>query len=127
MPVKAIFGLFFDFFHGQKIVFTPTFFTFFTATLPISRALFLKFSRVGNFQFQGLKSDFYSFARENFQKFTFFENFHGQILFFTATFFAFFTGIFIFHGHFLENFHGRDFFFHGEKRKRCFYLYRNLS
>ena len=51
--------VFFGFFHGQKNVFTHTFFCFFHAHLFFSRALFLFFFTGGKFDFTGTNLNFF--------------------------------------------------------------------
>ena len=76
MGVKAIFGPFYTFFHGQKSFFTPTFFHFF-----------------GNFQGQ-----FFFHAH-------FFDFFHGLKIWFHGQNFRNFHGLdYFFHGHFFAYF-----------------------
>ena len=111
--LKSKFWPIFGFFHGQKVVFTPTFFPKIWA---FSRPLFFHghvfgfFSRVEKFvftgwnqkififyfQFNGEKDGISSRASTSVSRVEFLEKFHGQISIFTVAFWGIFG---LFHGH----------------------------
>ena len=122
--LKSKFWPIFGFFHGQKVVFTPTFFPKIWA---FSRPLFFHghvfgfFSRVEKFvftgrnqkififyfQFNGEKDGISSRASTSVSRVEFLEKFHGQISIFTVAFwgiFGLFHGHIFFHGHFWRNY-----------------------
>ena len=104
LPVKAIFGLFVNFFTGNFFFFTGTFclfLRFFTPNFFFSRVILwflMVFSRAKN-RFHGQQFDFFSREIFVFRNFYFFtgkfsgKKIHGQFIFFSRAFFpVFFTG-----------------------------------